>query len=535
MKRIYLSISLCLLCLVLGAQILIQNGNSDVDLTSADSWVIFQDTRASQITASDISGITINGEPAVIGENVRVKSYYSGAAIIPLMEGFYPIAVYSDSGQKGNTETAAIHTIYTNNDLPLGDNTIASFTLQKGYMATFAQNDDGTGRSKVYIAAEDSLSVDLPAELVGEVSFLRVMEWNYVNKRGFDSGKQEELDALNVNWFYHWTIEDTTRMNQEFVPMTWGGGTAKNNMNDIIALENVTHLLGFNESDNCNGQSGQWGDLCKIDVAVATYKNLLKSGLRLVTPSGREEAANNSGSWTSLFLKEAKNQNIRIDVVGIHWYDWGDWSKNHDANADPNSVFTRFTKYLTKVHDMYDLPIMITEFNANKNRTHEVNKAFMELAIPWLESTEWIERYCWFQPNGGAADMFNTNGNITDVGIIWRDQVSTPSIPDKTLASPNLQEIILFNDNLTSSQEEKINPTGMHIYPNPAKGMFIINFTGIEKAKISFYNLHGQMIHSKTVYNNKYTFANNSFEPGIYLVKAIDSKNYIYTQKLIIK
>lgn len=524
--KYYFSILLCLFSLTIGAQ--------TVDLTSADSWHIFSDIKASQINASDISGITVNGAPAVIGENVRLKFYYNGAAIIPIIEGFSPITVYSGSGQTGNAATAVIQTIYTNDNLPLGNNAISSFTLQKGYMATFAQNADGTGRSKVYIAAEDSLSADLPAELAGDVSFLRVMEWNYVNKRGSDIHDQVKLDALNSNWFYHWTINDKTRTNQEFTPMTWGGGAAINNMNDIIALENLTHLLGFNESDNCNDQSGQYGDLCQIAVAVTTYKNLLKSGLRLATPSGREGAASKPDSWTSLFLEEAKNQNIRVDLASVHWYDWGNWSSTNNPDADPVGVFNRFTKYLTNVHDMYDLPVMITEFNANKNRTHDVNKAFMELAIPWLESTEWIERYCWFQPNGGAADMFDANGFITDVGIIWRDEKSTPSIPETRLASRNLQEVTLFVENRTSIEEEKATINGMRIYPNPAKGMFNINFSGIENAKVSIYNMQGKLVHSARVENNKYTIANCDFETGMYLVKATDGNNNVYTQKIII-
>lgn len=526
MRRVYLSVIVGLMSISLSAQ--------TENLTDASTWAIFPGTRASEITSSDLSEITVNGAPAIIGDNVRVKFYYNGAAIIPIMEGFSPIALYSGSSQTGTAASASIHTVYKSSDLPLGDDAISSFTLRKGYMATFAENSDGTGRSKVYIAAEDSLSADLPSDLAQKVSFLRVMEWNYVNKRGTDIADQAKLDALGANWFYHWTIDDDTRVNQEFTPMTWGGGTAKNRMDDIIAIENVTHLLGFNESDNCNDQSGQYGDLCQIGVAVETYKNLLKSGLRLGSPSGREGAANNENSWTSLFLAEAQKQNIRIDVVGVHWYDWGNWSANNNPNADPVGIFNRFTRYLTNAHEMYDLPIVITEFNANRNRTHQVNQQFMELAIPWLESTEWIERYCWFQPIGDVANMFDENNNLTDVGLVWRYKPATPSIPESTHASRNLQEVSLFVENRTAVEEANLQTNGLRIYPNPAGDHFTLKFAGFEPTNITLYNMQGQQVHSSRVEGNSFTLSSDSFEPGIYLVKALDDRNNKYTQKVIL-
>lgn len=60
-----------------------------------------------------------------------------------------------------------------------------SHILKKGYMATFTDNDDGTGPSKNYIASESDLIVNkLPNYLQNKISFLRVVPWNWVTKKG---------------------------------------------------------------------------------------------------------------------------------------------------------------------------------------------------------------------------------------------------------------------------------------------------------------------------------------------------------------
>ena len=71
----------------------------------------------------------------------------------------------------------------------------------------------------------------------------------------------------------------------------------------------------------------------------------------------------------------------------MHWYDWGSNPAN-SPNANPQNIFNRFKNYLQNVYDLYGLPIWITEFNANPNRATWVNKGFMELALPYLESLD---------------------------------------------------------------------------------------------------------------------------------------------------
>ena len=62
-----------------------------------------------------------------------------------------------------------------------------------------------------------------------------------------------------------------------------------------------------------------------------------------------------------------------------------------------------------------------------------VNKGFMELALPYLESLDYVERYAWFQPNSGVADYYE-NDNYTAVGEFYKNQISTPAIPNASLS-----------------------------------------------------------------------------------------------------
>jgi hypothetical protein len=47
----------------------------------------------------------------------------------------------------------------------------------------------------------------------------------------------------------------------------------------------------------------------------------------------------------------------------------------------------------TDVHDQYGLPIWITEWNANPARDTPVQRAFTQMALQWMDTTPWIERY----------------------------------------------------------------------------------------------------------------------------------------------
>ena len=435
--------------------------NTQVNFTSGLSWIKTLKYLPTSITVSNLSQIKINGNASVYKTNLRLDNYYQNGCIIRpnLPTTTTPLKIYGELNLQGTATGITVNTIHSGTAIANAmNNKTQSFVLKKGFMVTFAIENDGTGKSKNYIASEEDLVINaLPRAIRNTISFIRVMPWNWVTKKG-RTGTQTDLAT---SWRYQWNNGESSTLDWEYAPMAWGGGGA-NDAADIalyVGKYNSTHVMAFNEADNCDGQSGVFGNpkLCVVDEAVRLYKNLMKTGMRLVSPSGTEGAAT---GWLKEFHKKATDQDIRIDVIGVHWYDWGG-SPSSTPNADATQVFNRFKSYLTTVHNLYGLPIWITEFNANPYRSTPVQLAFMKLALPYLETLSYVERYNWFQPNPtplipddnanlvGTGEFYTTRPAgaapiLTEVGIAYRDQVSSPSIPESTVDATNNLTLIEY-------------------------------------------------------------------------------------------
>ena len=402
------------------------------------------------------------------------------------------------------------------------NNDISSFKLNKGYMATFAENEDGTGKSKVFIASENDIIINiLPEYLDNKISFIRVIPWNWVTKKGTAG----DTESMNNNWFYKWSNNGSSDMSREYAPMAWGKGAA-DDLNDIEIIKQKyksTHLLAFNEPDNCNDQSGQYGNMCVVDTSLVYYKNLLKSGLRMVSPATRQGEV---FSWLNEFNYKAENQEIRIDVIAVHWYDWTSNPEN-SPNANPQDIYNRFVNYLENVYNLYGLPIWITEFNANRYRNEWVHRQFLQLALPYLEETEYIERYSFFPPVTDQADFFDENNNYTQIGEFYSNFNSTKSIAGNEYASPSnlnsdgyeFTQTECNPNNAFLSNHENESKNEITIYPNPSIDYVFIEFDQ-EITDLKILSIEGRII--KKLSPVKYI--NVSFlNKGIYFLKINDN------------
>lgn len=435
--------------------------NIEIQLNSQIAWLRLWNVKPAEMYTNFITQIQVNQQTATYQTNLRLDNYYANGCIVRAIESSdKPLKIYDLENLQGNSAELDTDIIWSSQSLfdsqpiPNGlDNSIESLVLKKGFMLTLAVNEDGTGRSKNYIASENDLVINnLPSYLKNSISFIRVLPWNWATKKGRGGGGTSAL--LDNSWFYQWNNTLNSTLELEYTPMAWGAGGANDNsdIENYIDKNKVTHVLAFNESDNCNDQSGQYNNLCQTDVAIGYYKNLMKTGLRLVSPSGRENAP---FGWLKEFYDKANAQDIRIDAIGVHWYDWGSNPAN-SPNANASAVFNRFVNYLENVHDLYGLPIWITEFNANPNRTNQVNYEFMQLALPYLESLDYVERYAWFEPNSDVADYTDTNGNLTNVGNFYTNQTSTPAIP----------EAVWTENNNLDHYLAVVDPTGQNLIVN---------------------------------------------------------------------
>jgi Glycosyl hydrolase catalytic core len=107
---------------------------------------------------------------------------------------------------------------------------------------------------------------------------------------------------------------------------------------------------------------------------------------------------------------------LRMEWLGVHWYG--------------EASFGDFQQKMEKFHDMYQRPLLVTEFapadwSAKTAAENKISAAmvldFMKKALPWLEATPWIAGYAWFSfgqdsPAGTSSALFDEVGQLTMCG-----------------------------------------------------------------------------------------------------------------------
>lgn len=479
--------------------------NKQINFTHPLSWLKLTAQSVSSFNEQASSNLLVRGL-APESEVISVDAYYSAGTIVRFKDNLArPLTIYQGIDFLGTNSSLEVGSVYTGTQIPtnLEDN-ISSLKLSKGYMATLAENSDGTGIGKVFIAVEEDLELtELPDNMLNNVSFIRVLPWHYISKKGVGGNRA----GMNNAWFYNWGNGSSSTQEIQYTPMAWGKGAAINQtaFDRYFEKKKSNHLLAFNEPDDCGAQSGQFGNLCIEDTAVEAYQNLMQTGLRMVSPSGREEAP---FGWLKNFYDGATERNFRIDVIGVHWYDWGSSPRNASTNDSPSAIFTRFKNYLERVHNLYNLPIWITEFNGNRYRSTEANLGFMQLALPYLESLDYVERYAWFEPFGDSASFYTEAGNYTSVGEAYRDHISSPSISEANYLAPNnLDE---KSEIITGYQSEVVSEEHF-VYPNPVKDVLTIEMY----TAWSLFTISGQLIKE----GEGSTINVSSLNSGLYLLR----------------
>ena len=158
--------------------------NSSIALNTNDSWLFFDNIQPSKVVSNWLSTVTINGAAAVNNSNVRIAAYKNGTAVIPNgnLTSSSPLQVFTQPLLGGISASYPTQTIF--NNLGVFNNAIRSFKLKRGFMVTLANNPDGSGYSRVFIANDSDLVVNaMPAGLDTTVSFIRVMKWNWISKK----------------------------------------------------------------------------------------------------------------------------------------------------------------------------------------------------------------------------------------------------------------------------------------------------------------------------------------------------------------
>jgi hypothetical protein len=353
--------------------------DSTIQLNSPDAWVVFIKIKPSVVANNYLKHFKISNAPAKLNENVCIRLLATGTVVIPHGPDYAALETFSQTRFRGDSLSHVVHQYYRSEKLGKLDDQVASFKLKHGYMATLAENENGTGASKVFIAAEKDLDVrDLPPELKGKVSFIRVFPWNWTSKKGF-GGNQERSQSLAAQWRYDWSAGGKSTLDMEYVPMRhnryWDG------FQKINQLENVTAVLGFNEpmqKDQAN---------MTVEQCLKLWPKLMESGLRIGSIAPTD--AGRSLNYLYEFMDKADARGLRVDFVAVHCY---------HGNRSPK----QWVEWLRKIHVRTGRPIWVTEFNngarwvKNHDPSLRENAKHIQGLIRAMDAAPFVERYAIF-------------------------------------------------------------------------------------------------------------------------------------------
>lgn len=224
----------------------------------------------------------------------------------------------------------------------------------------------------------------------------------------------ETISQLHVSWYYDWAPVPDIReapARVQFIPMIWG---LKNlNMADLEAAKatGAGILLGFNEPNGKNQAN------MTVQQALDAWPQLEALHMRLGSPAPGGDAAK-PGGWLAKFMAGAKIRGYRVDFICIHPY---------QASSDPDQATKDLVAEVVKVHNMYNLPIWVTEYAMARwdplQHTPEeaIQAKFAEESANALEALPFVERYAWYGdvPNQPTFSLYHSDGTATSVGAAW--------------------------------------------------------------------------------------------------------------------
>lgn len=320
---------------------------STIDLAGENATLYLDQTYGEEFATLIAPHLTIAGR-AFDADKDRVALYRNGCLVMPGELTHTPVTAYTEENLSGTSLECKQDVFYRLNAEQYKDtydNKIRSLHIRKGYMACLANNPDGTGFSKVFIANDGDLDVNtLPAALQW-CSFIRVSRWDWPGKRG---KANQPASLTHASWYYNWSAgKNPASIVTEFVPIRqnlgWPGWAEINN------LKNVSHVLGLNEPDHRDQSNAT------VEEAIEQWYHMAESGLRIGSPACD---ALNKG-WLKNFIALANELNYRVDFTAAHMY-WSGQSGSSivsSINAQSNATDGR--------------PVWITEWNNGANWTDE--------------------------------------------------------------------------------------------------------------------------------------------------------------------
>ncbi|MET0355701.1 MAG: glycosyl hydrolase, partial [Cellvibrio sp.] len=441
--------------------------NSTINLDSADAWLFLDNVLPSQVASTFLNRVRINNSTATLDQNVRVVQYGQGAVVIPHSPNFAPLQIFTDANFSGSSLSLNQYTAYDSTNLGEFSGSISSFKLKRGYMATVAQNANGTGVSKVFVAQDGDLNVGILAGgLNNSINFVRVFPWRWTTKKGIagDAGSN-----LKNQWDYNWNISKSSSLDKEYVAIRqtrWWPA-----LNQDWKARGINHLLGYNEPDSAEQSNIQVGD------AVWSWPDLLGTGLRVGSPAVTDGGLN----WLYSFMSQANAENKRVDFIAVHYY------RCYGNASDPTGAANQFYSFLKGIYDTTKKPIWITEWNNGANwttcedPTSSQQQAAVAAILNMLDTTPFVERYAVYNWVEDSRRVSWNDGSLTAAGTSYRDKVSPLSyVQEIPNAGTSAKATFSFDNNAldSSGNAHHAMQVGAHNFVSGYSGQ-AINLNGV--------------------------------------------------------
>lgn len=404
-------------------------GNTSVNLGSDRTWLIFDNIIPSQVISTYLKYVSINGAAAKNGTNCRVAIYLNGAAVIPV-----PETVMSCDGTEGEFTLA----VGNHKDLSTEgqNNTMTSFVLRRGYMATLACGSNGSWYSCVFVADHADQVVALPNPLAKRVSSVNIKPWQYVSKKGWgNTAGSSGGPGLRATWYWSWSAGYSSTTDMEYVPcrqhVYWPSADEVNN-------KTATAAISINEPDHPEQHTKHETKPCTCPVdnnnkitewtAYGYNDDFQASGGRIGSPQPQKDG---DFSYLTQYFKyvDENNNHSRCDIAVSHAY-----LPIGGRNAND------YAKYVTDTYwnlwNSVKRPIWLTElevgatWNSNSSVINTDDKAreYLQALLQRLEESDYIERYAIYGFDWWRNYMYwdaNVSKGLTPAGQVYRDHRST--------------------------------------------------------------------------------------------------------------
>jgi hypothetical protein len=239
------------------------------------------------------------------------------------------------------------------------------------------------------VATPSAATSPVPTRTSGAPKAKRIPAAATGSKKGVSTwefpGLSGAVSHVGASWYYNWSpSNDSMRADAEFVPMIWGSAAVTDANLATVKREGKV-LLGFNEPD-LEEQSN-----LTVEKALDLWPRLESTGMRLGSPAVAY-GGDTAGGWLDRFMTGAKQRNLRVDFITLHWY-------GSDFSA---AAAGQFAGYLKAVHARYGLPIWVTEYGlinftgSPKYPSARQIAAFITASTTAMQKASYVERYAWF-------------------------------------------------------------------------------------------------------------------------------------------